>query len=121
MRTIQVYQTYSFTKKDPAIDRLRTAIQDQLGSTNQKVLKRIHEASNVSIAAMNGWFGGKTRRPQYATMAAVAGAIGGRFDLILDGESVVNNIVQFPTKSGARRRPKKKVIASAKRKAKKKA
>lgn len=76
MTTINVYKTYSFTTKDPVIDKLRTRAKD-IGMSN----KQINEKSNVSVACLAGWFGGKTRRPQHATIVAVARAMGGSYDL----------------------------------------
>lgn len=65
------YKAYSFVDKDPIIDVLRT-------------IKRDAEMSDVGITAnggpatgtLKGWFGGKTRRPQFATVAAAAVAMG---------------------------------------------
>ena len=76
MTTINIYKTYNFVNKDPVIDKLRTRMQDT-GTT----YKQIHEKSNVSKACLAGWFQGKTRRPQHATIVAVARAMGGRYDL----------------------------------------
>jgi len=88
MRTIQIYRTYSFKDKDPAIDMLRTAIKDE-GAT----YKEIHETSDVSVSSLKGWFDGKTRRPHHATMAAVAGALGYDFKLVKQrGRSAVEKL-----------------------------
>jgi transcriptional regulator with XRE-family HTH domain len=68
---MKFYKSYSFVDKDPAIDFARTAIQDS-GLTYQQV----SELSDVSVGTMIGWFHGKTRRPQYATIMAVMRGIG---------------------------------------------
>lgn len=76
MATINLYKTYSFTTKDPVIDKLRTRMQ-----TTGMTKKQVNEKSNVSVACLRGWFDGKTRRPQHATIVAVARALGGSYSL----------------------------------------
>jgi hypothetical protein len=66
-----LYRTYRFIDKDPVIDVLRTAQQD----ANIKPGK-IATASGVSPSTIHGWFYGKTRKPQFATVVAVARSIG---------------------------------------------
>ena len=71
MGTMRMYKSYSFVDKDPAIDIARTAIQD-CGLTYREV----SELSDVSETTLVGWFHGKTRRPQHATIMAVMRGIG---------------------------------------------
>lgn len=63
---ISPYRNYVFVDKDPIIDLARTAVAD-----SGKSLQRIHEGSNVSTTTLYNWFHGKTRRPQFATVASV--------------------------------------------------
>lgn len=71
-RTIlKPYKTYMFRNKDPIIDKVRTAVEDS-GTSHRK----ISQDSGVSTSAMNGWFYGATRRPQFATVNAVLRSIG---------------------------------------------
>lgn len=65
------YTTYSFVDKDPVIDVLRTMKRDTQMSDGE-----ISERSNVSASTIKNWFGGKTKRPQFATVAAAANAMG---------------------------------------------
>jgi transcriptional regulator with XRE-family HTH domain len=65
-----VYKSYNFTEKDPIIDELRTVVQASGAS-----YKQIHEDSGVSVATLWGWFSGETRRPQAASLNAVARAL----------------------------------------------
>lgn len=65
------YKAYPFLDKDPVIDLLRTVKRD----TEMKD-SEIHEAGGPAIATLRGWFDGKTRRPQFATVAAAASAMG---------------------------------------------
>jgi DNA-binding phage protein len=65
------YSTYNFIAKDPVIDVLRTMKADS-GMTDTKIAT----LSNVSRNTLKNWFVGKTRRPQFATVAACAVAMG---------------------------------------------
>jgi len=75
MSILKLYKSYSFEEKDPIIDRARTAMQDSGWSYS-----RLSEESGVSDHCMREWFEGKTRRPQFATVAAFFGALG--YDLL---------------------------------------
>ena len=70
-KTIISYRTYMFKDKDPIIDKLRTALQDS-GLSYEDV----HAKSGISTTTLYSWFHGKTRRPQFATIAAAVGAMG---------------------------------------------
>jgi hypothetical protein len=65
------YKSYSFVEKDPIIDALRTAV-----SASKKKYSTLHADSGVSTSTIHNWFHGRTRRPQFATVAAVARALG---------------------------------------------
>jgi transcriptional regulator with XRE-family HTH domain len=65
------YRTYNFVDKDPVIDRIRTIIHDEGLSYSE-----IHTISGVASATLHNWFEGGTRRPQYATIAAVTSSLG---------------------------------------------
>jgi DNA-binding phage protein len=68
---IKLYKSYSFRDKDPVIDHLRTAVQK---SGNK--YSKISEDSGVSSGTLSNWFEGTTKRPQFATVAAVARSLG---------------------------------------------
>jgi transcriptional regulator with XRE-family HTH domain len=68
---MKTYKSYVFKTKDPIIDALRTAYEDAGGS-----YKEISARSGVSYSTIHNWFHGKTRRPQFATVAEVAIACG---------------------------------------------
>lgn len=61
------YKTYRFKDKDPVIDLLRTAIQ-VAGVSYQEVADGI----GMSASTLYAWFHGETRRPQHASVQAVA-------------------------------------------------
>lgn len=63
---ISPYRNYVFVDKDPIIDVVRTAVADA-----KKSYEAIHRGSNVSTTTLYNWFHGKTRRPQFATVASV--------------------------------------------------
>jgi hypothetical protein len=65
------YKAYPFMDKDPIIDVMRTIKRDKEMNDRE-----IHEAGGPAIATLRGWFTGKTRRPQFATVAAGAMAMG---------------------------------------------
>lgn len=73
MASIKVYRNYEFIDKDPVIDQVKDMIE------KERLLKKpgiVHELSGVSRATLHNWFYGETRRPQYATVMAVATALG---------------------------------------------
>ncbi len=65
------YKAYSFIDKDPIIDVLRTIKRESLMKDSE-----IHSEGGPAIATLRNWFNGKTRRPQFATVAAAAVAMG---------------------------------------------
>jgi transcriptional regulator with XRE-family HTH domain len=66
-----------FKDKDPIIDVMRTLAQD-----SHLPYEVISEKSGVSRATLYNWFHGATRRPQFCTIAAVAGALGKSVGLV---------------------------------------
>lgn len=66
-----LYRSYNFTTKDPVIDRIRTLLQKEHVDNNE-----VSKISGVSVSTLHNWFDGKTRRPQYATIAAVTSSLG---------------------------------------------
>ena len=71
---LRAYKTYRFMDKDPVIDIVRTMVDDARAS-----YKTIRDNSGVSTTTLRGWFYGKTRRPQFATVQAVAHSLGRSF------------------------------------------
>ena len=74
---IKPYRTYSFRNKDPMIDKIRTVVED-----SGKGYLSIHETSGVSTTTLYNWFHGKTRRPQFASLNAVARALDHELQLV---------------------------------------
>jgi transcriptional regulator with XRE-family HTH domain len=70
---LRIYRTYNMVDKDPAIDRIRTIVQDEGLFTN---LSAVADISSVSASTLNNWFHGETMRPQNATIQAVLSSLG---------------------------------------------
>lgn len=68
---LKPYKSYNFRDKDPVIDVLRTARED-----GHVRMTDLTAASGVSATTYYNWWQGKTRRPQFATVAACARAMG---------------------------------------------
>jgi len=64
---------YNFIDKDPIIDVIRTAIQDQGLS-----LDEVADLAEMSVGTLWSWFHGKTKKPQYASILNVCLALGGK-------------------------------------------
>jgi transcriptional regulator with XRE-family HTH domain len=79
------YVSYAFKEKDPVIDRMRTLLADENVSYED-----VHVKSGVSKNTLYQWFDGKTRRPQYATVMAVARSLG--YDMVL---TKTNRVIKF--------------------------
>jgi hypothetical protein len=77
--TPPLYGAYLFIAKEPAIDELRTCLEDEYGGKiSRKMLRDVHLKGGPSVAAMGGWFFGKTMRPQSSSMEAAGRAAGWR-------------------------------------------
>ncbi len=74
----KMYSAYRFKDKDPAIDEMRTLVQDECGDLSKGVLNAIEDSGGPTAGCMRGWFFGKTLRPQNATIEAAGRALGYR-------------------------------------------
>jgi transcriptional regulator with XRE-family HTH domain len=75
-------RSYNFIDKDPEIDRFRTIWQkEHIKETDLAVL------AGLASSTIGNMFGGKTRKPQHATFAKMAGALGYKYDLVRDGDA----------------------------------
>jgi hypothetical protein len=102
-------RSYNFIDKDPEIDRFRTLWQKD----------RIKEADLAVLAGLAGstvhnMFGGKTRRPQHATFAKMAGAMGYKYDLVRDDKPEYDSEIE---KAREQRRAYRAMLAKQKEKA----
>lgn len=82
---IHVYRSYRFGLKDPIIDKCRTLIQDE-------GIKEQHAAliSDLSPATLYNWFHGDTRKPQFASIAALTRSLGYEIDFKKSKNKTIN-------------------------------
>lgn len=73
MSSLHLYRSYNFVDKDPVLDFLRDVVDDA-----RMPYAKISHLSGVSEGTLYNWFHGKTKRPQFATVAAVMGSLGYR-------------------------------------------
>src|SRR5215467_5506352 len=64
-RTLRVYREYNFVDKDPVVDYTRTRVYANGGPN------KIAKKSGVAPTTLYGWYRGRTRHPQFATVARV--------------------------------------------------
>lgn len=76
-RAPATYRTYSFADEDPILGVMLTLVDD-----SQLSVKEINERTNVSVTTIYNWKKRKTKRPQFCTIAAVAGAMGKAIALV---------------------------------------
>lgn len=74
---LKTYKSYNFVDKDPIIYACEHAVK-----ASGMSYKEIEAASGVSTKTLSNWFYGKTRRPQFATLNAVARAIGFNIEIV---------------------------------------
>lgn len=79
MSALNLYRSYNFVDKDPVIDLMRDLVKGQ-----RMGYAKLAHMSGVSESTLRNWFDGKTRRPQYATVAAVMGSLGYRQTWVYD-------------------------------------
>lgn len=84
---MKLYKSYMFKDKDPIIDKMRTIVQDS-GETYTE----ISNLSGVSANTLTNWFHGETRRPQFASLMAVARALGYDLEVVKRREKNVVSI-----------------------------
>lgn len=73
---ITTCKSYMFKTKDPAIDEVRTLVQDEYGKLDYGTLEEIKQGGGPSVGCMAGWFFGDTRRPNNQTLEAAGRTIG---------------------------------------------
>lgn len=75
---MRLYQSYMFRDKDPAIDDIRTVMQEHYGkrSLSNEDYADVEEKGGPTRGCIKSWFEGKTRRPQNATLEAAGRALG---------------------------------------------
>src|SRR5262245_24513159 len=97
-KRLKLYSAYAFGRdeKDPVIDRIHTMLEDE-GLSYGKAA----EISGLSYATIYNWVEGSTRRPQYCTVAALAGSLGYEMNWKKKHHGNVNNVVALHRKRKA--------------------
>lgn len=74
-----LYKAYNFRQKDPAIDELRTVLQDHFGERLKRThLKIVEENGGPRVGTTSRWFFGATRIPKSASIEATGRSLGYR-------------------------------------------
>lgn len=86
---MRLYKSYMFRSKDPAIDEIRTVMQDHFGKRNlsKEDYAEIEERGGPSGGCVKAWFEGKTKKPQNATLEAAGRALGYKRVWVKKGDS----------------------------------
>src|SRR5688572_5964371 len=77
--SIWMTRSYNFIDKDPECDVFRTLYQKERIKENDLAV-----LAGLSVTTVKNMFGGHTRRPQHATFAKMAGAMGYKYGLQRD-------------------------------------
>lgn len=72
-----LYKTYRFKQSDPVLEVITTAIK-----LSNQTMAQIAAHSGVSKNTLYNWQRRRTHRPQFCTVAAVAGALHQEFKLV---------------------------------------
>jgi DNA-binding phage protein len=75
MARVKVLRTYRFLDKDPVKDKLQTLLQDE-GLYGKKNMSKVAALASLSPTTLDNLFFGPTRKPQHATVMAIATACG---------------------------------------------
>lgn len=84
--TLWMRRSYNFVDKDPEIDHFRTIYQKEHIKENDLAV-----LAGLSVSTVTNMFGGKTRKPQHATFAKMAGAMGYKYGLERDDKPNYEN------------------------------
>lgn len=75
--TLWLTRSYNYVDRDPECDRFHSLWQkERINESDLAVL------AGLGASTVKNMFGGKTRRPQHATFAKMAGALGYKYDLV---------------------------------------
>ena len=125
MADIKIYRNYSEFDdmgKDPVIGRVRQMIEKK---RLIKKLSIVHEISGVSRSTLYNWFNGETKRPQYATIMAVAAAMNYKMTFRqeerFDSEVALREAKKWYAQQEAKKRAAKARLIASRRAARSKA
>jgi transcriptional regulator with XRE-family HTH domain len=84
-RQFTIFKTYHFRGQDPIVDKIKTVVSDDAagrGIAPKLAWAKAAEKSGVSKSTTSNWRSGKTYRPQFATLNAIARACGHELDIV---------------------------------------
>ncbi len=83
------YAAYNFRDHDPILDQI-DRLYEKAGHDMQKrgTLQNIADETGVGAGTLRNWRFRKTRRPQYATVAAVVRALGGQVVVVYQNKKI---------------------------------
>lgn len=89
--TMWLRRSYNFVDKDPEIDKFRTLFQNE-----RKLFRETDLAvlAGLSASTVKNMFGGKTAKPQHATFAKMAHAMG--YEYALEREKTPDYATELP-------------------------
>lgn len=94
MSSLNLYRSYNFVDKDPVLELVRDMVDEA-----KLPYAKISHLSGVSESTLYNWFHGKTRKPQFATVAAVMGGLGYRMvwerARVGDGDSATEQVARM--------------------------
>lgn len=82
-----VYPSYLFKDHDPILDQIDTLFE-LAGKGADVRLKKVAEETKVSTSTIHNWRKRKTKKPQFATTAAVINYLGGELTVTFAGRKV---------------------------------
>lgn len=103
-----VYPAYLFHDHDPVLDVVDTVIK-QSGDK----LSLIAVRANVTYTTLTNWRDRKTKRPQWATVAAVVKAAGADIQIVYQGKVIPVRGGRTPAKPTARVSKGREVVSRA--------
>jgi transcriptional regulator with XRE-family HTH domain len=87
--TLWLRRSYSFVDKDPEIDKFRTIYQQEHIKEDD-----LAALAGISTSTVTNMFGGKTKKPQHATFAKMAAAMGYEYGLQRIGNPSYDKAIQ---------------------------
>lgn len=115
MANTRVLRTYRFIDKNPVIDIIRTAIQDE-GLI--KKLQVVADLASLSRTTIPGWIHGDVRDPRHSSIMAVMTSLGYESEWKKGRKLDIDKELEF-ARAWLKRERAKRVKAPRKRKAKK--
>lgn len=77
---IRKYTHYHFTGQDPIVGELHRMKGNSLKNSE------ISKDSGVASGTLANWWSGRTKRPKFSTVLAVARSLGGDLEIIYNGK-----------------------------------